>query len=922
MKTKKICLTVILILISSMALFAQPEDPDEYASWKRAYLDSMRRDSDESLFRTMAMYVENDYVQGVMDERTGEFEEGGDRTGTASYEKLTFSWDHPPGTGYIIYAVDDHDPAKTAGFGTGSMPDTDASYTEADGTLVVEWHDFHGVNIKQTLSVHSLGYSSGENEQVKFETSITSADGDCHDVGCLVFYDTMLDGDDAAEISTSAGYTGISEIFFAPDIPAFWRAYEDGYPPGPTALQALGILWGYEATMPDVFWYGQWSSGSGNGWPDSDWIADSGSPFGDSATMVKWYQRRTCVGDTTVFATYYGIGELLATTLYSTHTPMNIESNCDSLWPNPDSAEVLIVNGGTSDAEDIQARFIAPPGLNVLSTNPLDIGSMIGYGDTRTIYWEIEFLPETYGDSVEYSIEITYGDPARPGERDTVYNEFQIGVPVGPFSINAYADDSSLCLGQSTMVHVDIEEGGSEYYNVSWHPSGWCANDTARETWIYPDASRNLYIFVQDEIGCMSTDTIAFTILEPPTPPVNISPYDGETALPFEDDQRVVWNASEGYGSITYTVYYWNNVDSDTMVAASGINDTFTTFDTDCSREITWYVVASNECGDTPGEPTSFETIPCGNPVAHVVHPFEDAWSSCADQEIVIFFEDSFDIDTDSYQITVNGNIYRSGAPEISASPTGDTMYFHPDEIFTDGMHVEFTLDSATNIYGVPIEPISSSFDVDLSYPEISDMIPMDHQMVLNNEPDISFTLEDEYAGLEPDLTSITINGDRTYDMSSSALSRSGNRFTFSSSDAGERFIAGDTVYITVECGDAPDYCEPNMGNHVWQFNIEPKIECLAQPNPFTPNDDEYNDIIVFDYPFMFSEAAELKIFNKNKTLIYEERLNPISSRNDYERRRWLGTDNDGKKLSPGLYFYTISRDNEVICEGTLTLIR
>ncbi|MCD6594850.1 hypothetical protein J7L68_04160, partial [bacterium] len=48
----------------------------------------------------------NGYVRVDVDETSGEFEVGGDQTGTGDYVKLTYGFPEAPGTEWVMYNVD------------------------------------------------------------------------------------------------------------------------------------------------------------------------------------------------------------------------------------------------------------------------------------------------------------------------------------------------------------------------------------------------------------------------------------------------------------------------------------------------------------------------------------------------------------------------------------------------------------------------------------------------------------------------------------------------------------------------------------------------------------------------------------------------------------------------------------------------
>jgi gliding motility-associated-like protein len=87
-------------------------------------------------------------------------------------------------------------------------------------------------------------------------------------------------------------------------------------------------------------------------------------------------------------------------------------------------------------------------------------------------------------------------------------------------------------------------------------------------------------------------------------------------------------------------------------------------------------------------------------------------------------------------------------------------------------------------------------------------------------------------------------------------------------------------------------------------------------PNPFTPNDDGFNDYVAFKYPEMDTKKPVVRIFNLRGRKVNQ--LNHFSG-NEY---RWNGKDEDGKTLDPGVYLYILEVDNKMISSGSITLVR
>ncbi|HDG67760.1 MAG TPA: hypothetical protein ENG11_01265, partial [candidate division Zixibacteria bacterium] len=463
-----------------------------------------------------------------------------DPSGSGSYVKLTYSWPGSPGTEWVMYYVDGHWD-KTTGSDLGN---TSSNYMHGD-TVISIWNNYHGVYIRQEIVPVRLGATPGENEQIKFKAVMKPADGSCHNVGCIVYYDTMLDWNDAAEISTAFGYTGIAEIFFAPDIPPIWRAYENGYPPSAGDLVALGILIGFEATMPDVFWYGSWPSSVGNGWDDSDWITDTGSSFGDSATMVKWYPRYVCPGDSVVFVTYYGIGDISGTGLTLSHTPPTIEPICEGVDPDPMTLTAIVTNMGTSTAHNVVVTLdLSGADLVYVGGDPVSayFPTIAGYGGSQVVNWQVDIPSSAYGTTQCYTITVTYDEGSPITETYCV----SIPEPIPEPTPSVSADDMSICEGECTYLHADpgttsTGGGGSCSYSEDFNASNGGYSASGGWQWGTPTSGPG---------GAHS------------------SPYCWATDLSGDYDNSANWTLTSppidlsGCSSATLTFWHWYSTES------------------------------------------------------------------------------------------------------------------------------------------------------------------------------------------------------------------------------------------------------------------------------------------------------------------------------------------------------------------------
>ncbi len=91
-----------------------------------------------------------------------------------------------------------------------------------------------------------------------------------------------------------------------------------------------------------------------------------------------------------------------------------------------------------------------------------------------------------------------------------------------------------------------------------------------------------------------------------------------------------------------------------------------------------------------------------------------------------------------------------------------------------------------------------------------------------------------------------------------------------------------------------------------------------VKSNPFTPNNDGFNDFADFNFEQFVIEKPKLKILDIHGKLIRE------FNEGDQQGKRfvWDGRDRHGKALMPGIYFYVLLSDSNPITRGCVVIIK
>ncbi|MDI6401627.1 CARDB domain-containing protein [Balneolaceae bacterium ANBcel3] len=91
----------------------------------------------------------------------------------------------------------------------------------------------------------------------------------------------------------------------------------------------------------------------------------------------------------------------------------------------------------------------------------------------------------------------------------------------------------------------------------------------------------------------------------------------------------------------------------------------------------------------------------------------------------------------------------------------------------------------------------------------------------------------------------------------------------------------------------------------------------FVTPNPFTPNNDGFNDVLEFDMTQIADiHDPQIQIFSFNGRLVKTLSADAFDGASMY----WDGRDQNGNVLRPGVYLYVIENNNSLLHRGAVTL--
>ncbi|MBN1756352.1 gliding motility-associated C-terminal domain-containing protein [bacterium] len=324
-------------------------------------------------------------------------------------------------------------------------------------------------------------------------------------------------------------------------------------------------------------------------------------------------------------------------------------------------------------------------------------------------------------------------------------------------------------------------------------------------------------------------------------------------------------------------------------------------------------------CSDT--QRISFRNIT--GPIATLIQPDSSTWTTNANQSIAIrIVDDANGVDPSTIHLNVAGlNLYVNGTTVIYDADS--ILWYYPESpnLFTDGQTVNCQLIAADDNVGNELQnPFGWTFRVDLTGPVGTTILPPAGSVTEDYQQDIILTVEDELREVNISTIQLRINetlyiiGDPGihWDLASHTLS-------FIPEDIPLSFVDGESACVTLEAADdlTPDYGLPNPLYEILRWCFIPSISvCSYSPNVFTPNGDGYNDVVTFTYPHMYLGGGTLTIF----TLDEEEIRTVHGEAGDF--LVWDGTNNRGNPAPRGIYIWIIVFEDEIVCNGSVTLIR
>ncbi|MBN1351937.1 carboxypeptidase regulatory-like domain-containing protein [candidate division KSB1 bacterium] len=275
--------------------------------------------------------------------------------------------------------------------------------------------------------------------------------------------------------------------------------------------------------------------------------------------------------------------------------------------------------------------------------------------------------------------------------------------------------------------------------------------------------------------------------------------------------------------------------------------------------------------------------------------------------------DDLAGVDTSSVEIRVNGI---KKAIFIDYYNPRHIQVELPEEQFEIGQEVNVAI-KAADLALQPNQMMEyKTFRIRENLPDLSliDLVTQPQKDIKMNQPfAISATIENHYSRIsKPFKVSFYLNGD--------TLS---NQLIFSMDD-GERLSLTTEAQLPqgtyrlkaqVDSDDQiTELLETNNSKDALIEVIEGQLK--VRPNPFTPNNDGYNDDAIFNFEELNLKNPTLKLFNFEGL-----ELRSLEATSD-KSFRWNGRDQNGTDMLPGIYLFVLFDNENAVARGTVVLAR
>jgi hypothetical protein len=887
----------------------------------------------------------NDTLGGGLNPNKGMF-----NIGTADDKPLLYLFPQERYTSHFNVRIDgtvySNDPLRT---GAQLLPLLFDPKKLPDGTITCSYQ-VGRITIEQRLAPEQYTPATGA---IRIQYLITNNDVVPHQVGLLLLLDTNINGKDDARVWTSFGFRQGEHQFTAPFMPDYFQAFErnDLTSPG---LVAQGTLVGRDAVRPDLVIVGEWFFLRQVQWE----YALQNIPFyNDSAVILRWNEKRLAPGERRTVATYYGIGDVTTTTVgqlaLSLTAPNRLEAVAGQLTPNPFEVNLIVLNTGSVTATSVQATLDLPSPSLTLASGEIFSKSIspenLSPQQIGTVSWKVLAQCPAVDDTLEFTVNVTTSNPLTNSVSRKIFIP-SCAASLPNFTLAVSPQSRTVMAGQAANYTVSMQPsaGFTDNVDLSLFPAipgvapafvPGSINSTTTSTLTLQTSTSLVaghynFVILGEGGGLTRSDTVSLVVLSAPdiSPPftINHRPARGATNVPLDTDIQVeLLDDLSGVDRASITMQVnGQSVQPTTVTPISRGYLLYYNPPQDFRYNETVQVVIrardlANPANVMPPDTLRFTAIRDVEPPFATDHqPAKDSQDAPVNTNIALHIRDRVaGVDRASIVLAING---APVLPTITGNPRDYFVQFDPPQDFTPGQVVEVRVGAADLSFPPNDTSETYSFSIQQLSPDLPDLAATDLRPV----GELAVGRAGEVIGEITNFGGVDVNG--AFSVQFRVDGGTGKDTTFSRLAAGERVTlrmslrfqtaGAHEVELVVDPGDRiREVTEANNRQKlVVQISQTTVLtnRLIVRPNPFTPNNDGFNDQVEFDYSGLGLRNPSLQIFDANGLTVWN------SHSNTGGRFTWNGRDDRGREVTPGVYLYTLRDQGNNVTSGYVVVAR
>ncbi len=811
----------------------------------------------------------------------------------------------------------------------------------ADSTIVCRY-GFEGMLLEQRLRLEQYSDSTGA---IFIQYLLTNPTNTAHEMGLLLELDTKVNANDKTPFLSNFGFRDDEVLFTDAGVPDFLQAFE--VLPPEIGLVAKFTLVGAAGTRPDFIAIGDWINLSKVKW---DYSPDS-IKYNDSAVLLRWDPKRLGPGESRALGTYYGVGEVSSkndTLTLSVSAPERLLVQGDTLSPNPFSVSALVTNTGFATAHNVQARLVLPADLQlaagetfVKDLTPRDLASQT----SGTATWKIQARCLSSDSLFHMRVEVTSSDA--PG--NAVTRALHVPTCFGPgFALALQPRSQNLVAGEIAQALVQIDKRGNfdEDVVLDLWPAFPGIAFTFTPSRLRPGASSQLTLITENTLlpGTYSfvVNGRSATMAASDTLTLHLEAAVVDVTPPFTRNHNPAQNARNVLPETAISIEVHDagtGVDTSTSALVMSVNNLPVQpniFWLDKNRARLEYQPPqpfrynedvrvtlraqdlANPANEMPEERYTFAIVQDSSPPFITdLQPPRDAARAAPNTEISFHVRDELaGVDSNALTLMVNGITV---TPNKSGARHDLFVRYRPPQAFSKGHSVSVNV-SARDLSSPPNVMPTEQYFFRVEEP-IYDLIASRLQPLGELRAGVPANIAGEVRNAldvvtQPFRVRFQVDGATVKDTLFATMADG----QIESLTVPVRFVSAGAHEIAMRADAANQIAELSENNNEQSLRVEilPPLarEFIVRPNPFTPNQDGYNDAVEFNFATLGLDSPGLRIFDVDGVAVLSE---------DHLRSGvflWNGRDRHDRELPPGIYLYSLQDRGKNVANGYVVLAR